>query len=146
MVILLWDFDGVIFDNPEKNYKTDFLINAKIERIAWIPKGNNILFTGRSITQKNEIERLLKEKGITLIDSYYSNFNYNVFDNTNYNPIYQYKLDTIPIIRKKYPKQKIIFMDDDMKEIRTFLNAHVKIKMVYIEKWQEKYSKKIIYS
>jgi hypothetical protein len=148
MVILLWDFDGVLFYNPEKNYKTDFLLNAGVKRIARIPKGNNILFTGRSITQSEDVKRLLKTKNIDIDDFYFADFKSTDYALNNFMDIYyKWKVDTVVnIIMPKYPRHEIILLDDDIKVIEAFKNADIKIKLVFIKEWLPKYTKKIIYS
>ena len=149
--LVIWDFDGVIFNNPEKNYKEEFLkqliVNGKNpQRFAKIPKNNsmniNVLFTGRSITQAVLIKELLKINGIEMRDFVFAKFDSHDYALNNFMDLYyQWKLDEMngyfTIIFPKYQK---ILLDDDIKVINIMSNNKINVNLIHVPTWKQEWT------
>lgn len=109
--IILWDFDGVLFRNPEHDYSDDFLKAENIISLDELHEAGidfsrdkiNILFTGRGYFQKEKIRYLLEKKGF-----YFRGFIFWMEDKFKY-PIYNPEIEVKEYYKKYYVwKEKII--------------------------------------
>lgn len=127
-IIRLWDFDGVLFINPEHNYLDEklkdlyVLFKYELEEEANLifddEKYENILFTGRGYFQMERILSILGKRGYIfsksifwLRDRYkYPAFNPKIDINEYFNNYYKWKREIIRDYVKKF--KNVIVIDD----------------------------------
>ena len=121
---IVWDFDNVLFYNPENRYDDEYLTVDRVTDMDRLPvefynRHKNILLTGRGRFQANIIKRILREKGYEF-DKYIF-FMDNREDYPDYNPhitlfeyyvrYWRFKIKNILLLKMFY--EKILVIDDD---------------------------------
>lgn len=149
-IVKIWDFDGVLFWNDEKNYSDAFLRQAKKNRVAIIPQTDiNVLFTGRPLAQQFLVYQVLSLRNLHFDYAVFSPFTEKEFALNNYLDIYyDWKLkvmkDTFYVLYPENMGYQLCLLDDDNKVINTMQQNQIKAKLIPVNQWVKKWTNAMI--
>jgi hypothetical protein len=128
--VRVWDFDNVLFSNPDRNYSDEYLTIDKITDKKDLPiefsiNNINILVTGRGQFQEDRIKEILGNKKYSF-DKYIffgkkrkskPDFNNKITKISYYKKYWDFKVRAIKKLKKKFKKKyksiKVVVVDDD---------------------------------
>jgi len=149
MDITIWDFDNVLFRNPNNIYSDEILARREnvvkkdvLEQYGIKYRKNaymNILLTGRGEFQKNLVEKLLMEFGYKFDATIFYNKNRTEFPEYNktidarefYINYWHWKISNILRICRKFSKYDITIIDDD--EVLNLMCKKLNIKCIQFD-------------
>jgi hypothetical protein len=122
--VYIWDFDNVLFSNPDRNYSDEYLTIDKITDKKDLPidfciYNINILVTGRGQFQEDRIKEILGNKKYSFDKLIFfgkkrkskPDFNNKITKISYYKKYWDFKVRVIKKLRRKY--KSILVIDDD---------------------------------
>lgn len=144
--VKIWDFDKVIFNNPQNNYTDAYLTEILNSHHGVHPElftrfpltGINILFTGRPKSQSAIIIKLCQFNNLYFDETIFSSFEQHDFALNNYIDLYYDWKDLImeQTICKNYPFNPKVLLDDDIEVIHHFQAKQFDVKLIHVPIWK----------
>lgn len=133
---IIWDFDNVLFKNPENDYSDQHLTLDRITDKNDLPiifdfDNINILLTGRGCFQAEKIDSLLRKKGyiFNLLHFFhkkrdeYPNYNPSIQFIDYWNDYITFKKNVLDFYGKYFPNVVVIDDQNDILDLCKNLNV-----------------------